>query len=84
MIETAKKHAKAPVPGAAVEEEAAPATGDEEGDTAEAAEVPSAGEAEAKDAKAKEAEEAEESDDPAVVEMRRERAQRILKALGAR
>ena len=90
MIETAKKHANAPVPGA----ESVPAQTTEEESVepkTEAAPVAEESETviESKEPKgdttpAAEEEEEKESDDPAQIEMRRERAQKILKALGAR
>ena len=88
MIETAKKHANAPVPGA----EVAPAVEENEGAEqpaeAEGAETSEKVMQETGEEKAKvdgaAAEEEEESDDPAQIEMRRERAKKILKALGAR
>lgn len=95
MIEIAKKHANAPIPGS---EEPKPANENSDPTTTEAF-VPepiveeSTGEAVSTDPKDKTAEtgtgteteeKEDESDDPAIVEMRRERAKRILKALGAR
>lgn len=78
MIETAKKHAKASVDEAQPDESERAAVED-----ALAEDGAETTEAEKEAKKVDEAEEGE-SDDPAVVEMRRERAQRILKALGAR
>lgn len=88
MIETAKKHANAPVPGV---EESAPAVTEESGESKEA-DVVEGTETVKDDEKlkaetapaAEEEEDKEDSDDPAQIEMRRERAKRILKALGAR
>lgn len=87
MIETAKKHANAPVPGtevpAAVAEEEAVEPKSEDV-TEESEKVAETKESKADATPAEDGEEEKESDDPAQVEMRRERAQKILKALGAR
>jgi hypothetical protein len=73
MIDIAKKHASASKPVAPTEETAAvPVEGEE------AAAAPTAAEAE------QEAEDEEGEVDAATVEMRKGRAQKILKALGAR
>ena len=93
MIETAKKHANAPVPGSddsaekqepaeAAEPEAPTDTSPEDAsgpkvDTVPAPTTTGEGEGEA-------GEDGEDSIDPVQIEMRRERAKRILKALGAR
>ena len=92
MIETAKKHANAPVPGAEPVPAQAQATEEESVEPKPEAVAVSEGSEtviESKEPKgdttpAAEEEEEKESDDPAQIEMRRERAQKILKALGAR
>lgn len=78
MIEKAKKHANAPVPGPEAEKETA------EEPVVEEAEAPETQQKEKVAEQQVEDEDEEDSQDPALVEMRRTRAQRILKALGAR